>query len=93
MMSNMLQTKTITRVSFDREELKKHIGTTLKLARLEKGLTQEDLSVIIGVSRTQLANIELGRSYPGTEALLLAVVHFHLVLDRHYLGVTATESD
>jgi transcriptional regulator with XRE-family HTH domain len=39
----------------------KHIGTTLRRGRESLGLTQGELAQLVGLSRTSLTNIELGR--------------------------------
>ncbi|MEN6545660.1 MAG: helix-turn-helix transcriptional regulator [Armatimonadia bacterium] len=37
-------------------------GALILLARKERGLTQADLAQLVGMSRTQITNIEVGRS-------------------------------
>lgn len=39
----------------------------LKMVRLEKGLTQEQLSKAVGIGRTAISNIECGLSRPSVE--------------------------
>lgn len=39
----------------------KHIGLTLRAARESVGMTQGELANVVGLSRTSLTNIELGR--------------------------------
>lgn len=39
----------------------KHIGTTLRGAREALNMTQAELAHVVGLSRTSLTNIELGR--------------------------------
>lgn len=39
----------------------KHIGLTLRAARESLGMTQGELANVVGLSRTSLTNIELGR--------------------------------
>lgn len=39
-----------------------HIGETIKRARLEKHLTQEQLGELMGVKRAQISRIESGRN-------------------------------
>lgn len=39
----------------------KHIGTTLRGAREALSMTQAELAHVVGLSRTSLTNIELGR--------------------------------
>lgn len=38
------------------------VGTLILATRKAKDLTQADLARLIGISRTQIANIEIGRS-------------------------------
>lgn len=46
------------------------IGTSILATRRAKGLTQEQLSALVGITRPQIANIETGRSDMPTEMLL-----------------------
>lgn len=41
-----------------------HKNTNMKLARVEKELTQEDLAIIIGVTRQTIGLIESGKYNP-----------------------------
>jgi len=46
------------------------IGINIKHARNEKGLTQEQLAPMIGLSRTQLVNIEGGNTSTSIEKII-----------------------
>lgn len=47
----------------------------LKLARAEKGISQEELAQLVGVSRQTILSIETGKFYPTAKlALLLCIV-------------------
>jgi len=39
-----------------------HVGTMILSMRRARAMTQEDLGKLIGMSRSQIANIEIGRS-------------------------------
>lgn len=45
----------------DKDPFYRHIGVTVRAAREELGMTQGELAHLIGLSRTSLTNIELGR--------------------------------
>jgi transcriptional regulator with XRE-family HTH domain len=49
--------------------IKKEIGEKIKRLRKRRGLTQEALAEIIGISSRNLSNIELGISFPKPETL------------------------
>ena len=50
-----------------------HLGNRLKVARAEKGLSQEDLAVLAGVTRQTISSIETGQYNPSALlALILA---------------------
>ena len=48
-----------------------HTGTMIALQRKKLGISQQELAVQIGVGRSQIANIELGRSDIPTKSLRL----------------------
>ncbi len=45
------------------------LGSKIKSARLEKGLTQEDLSKIIGVTPESISYYEAGKKRPSFEKI------------------------
>src|SRR6476659_5307385 len=54
----------------------------VRLARLEAGLTQADVATAAGISRPQLASVEIGRRVPSVVLLarLSAVVGLRLIV-------------
>lgn len=46
----------------------------LKLARVEKDLSQEDLAKLVGVSRQTINSIETGKFYPTAKLALLLCI-------------------
>lgn len=56
------------------------IGHRIKELRTEKKLTQEDLAVLLGISRQTLSKWENGRGYPdiGSTVLLTEIFEIHL---------------
>ena len=46
----------------------------LKLARVEKGLSQEGLAELVGVSRQTINSIETGKFYPTAKLALLLCI-------------------
>ena len=47
---------------FDKEKNKKEVGTRLRLARTERGLSMSALSRLSGVPDSQISNIENGKA-------------------------------
>lgn len=45
----------------DKDWFYRHVGVTIRAAREALGITQGELAHVIGLSRTSLTNIELGR--------------------------------
>ncbi|MDU6340735.1 helix-turn-helix transcriptional regulator [Clostridium sp. NSJ-49] len=52
------------------ESIAKEIGKEVKKARKENGLTQQDLSQKVSISRSYIADIEGGRYIPSVEILI-----------------------
>jgi transcriptional regulator with XRE-family HTH domain len=50
--------------------MKPNIAESLKILRRRKGLTQEDLARLLGVSRITIARWETGQRFPTTEQLI-----------------------
>lgn len=59
------------------KDLKSTIGSKISSKRKEKNITQDTLSKIIGISRSQLANIEAGRCFTTEDALMLICSVLH----------------
>ena len=51
------------------KNLKTAFGENLKYLRKSKGLTQERLAEILGISHRQLSRIEAGDNFPSVETL------------------------
>lgn len=49
----------------DSSHIKNEIGLRIKAFRIEKNLTQEQLSEIIELKPANISNIEKGKAYPG----------------------------
>ena len=58
------------------------IGERIKKYRNEKGLTQEELSKILLVSRSAISNWEIGRNYPVLDSIVLLSDLFEISLDE-----------
>ena len=58
------------------------IGERIKKYRNEKGLTQEELSKILLVSRSAISNWEIGRNYPDLDSIVLLSDIFEISLDE-----------
>ena len=48
----------------------KDIGTRLRTARKEKGMTQEQLAEAVGVGTTHISHIETGRTIPSLQVMV-----------------------
>ena len=56
-------------------------GQTIKRLRKARGLTQVELAVELGLSRSHLANMEVGNDAPGREILVKLADFFRVSLD------------
>lgn len=64
-----------------RRAIQEQIGVALRAARWARGITQDELSRIIGIDRSTLARYEAGdRPIPAT-VLIECAAHLHLSLD------------
>ena len=58
----------------------KKIGSRIKAARMEKGLSQEELGVIIGCSNNHLSHVEVGQ----TKVSLTMLLKVSLALEKDF---------
>lgn len=58
-----------------------NIGTKIKEQRIKLGMTQDDLSQKINVSRATISSWEVGRTYPDLEAVVCLSEVLELPLD------------
>lgn len=65
----------------------------LREYRLEAGLTQEDLAVKSGISRTLVGNMETGDRRPPLESLPLICVTINLIGDKKQQFIEAAHLD
>ena len=62
-------------------------GMTMKIFRKERGLTQEDLYGLTGISVSHISNIENAKANPSLEMLLTFADAFHVpISDLFNLG-------
>ncbi len=61
---------------------KKIIGSCIKKARVNAGLTQLELSKRVNISRSYLADIEHGRYAPSSEKLLVLAKELQIDVNR-----------
>ena len=62
-------------------------GMTMKIFRKERGLTQEDLYGLTGISVSHISNIENAKANPSLEMLLTFADAFHVpISDLFKLG-------
>ncbi|WP_431969826.1 helix-turn-helix domain-containing protein [Nocardia sp. bgisy134] len=62
------------------------IGSVLRQARLERGLSLRGLAAAAGISASQLSQIETGKSQPSVSTLYALVTHLDVSLDE-LLGI------
>lgn len=60
------------------ENLKKYFGQRLKELRIEKGITQEDLGKVLGVTKGTISRYENGISSPGVSEVKLLSEYFNV---------------
>ena len=58
------------------------LGEKINHLRKEKGLSQEELAELIGVTRQTISNWELGSTFPNPEQLKLLSKTFHISIDE-----------
>jgi transcriptional regulator with XRE-family HTH domain len=64
-----------------------HLGSSMKLARSERNISQQEVADIVGVSRGQIANIEMGLFQVSSETLMEISLFLDISLDelrKHY---------
>ena len=59
-----------------------NIGKTLVMKRKEKGITQDELAVYIGVSKASVSKWETGQSYPDITFLPQLAAYFNISVDE-----------
>ena len=70
--------------AIDRHAALKIFGGAICEARKKRGLTQEKLADKMQMSRTQLANIELGRSWIGIELFVMLTLELKMTFDAKF---------
>ncbi|KAB3539657.1 helix-turn-helix transcriptional regulator [Alkaliphilus pronyensis] len=63
-----------------------NFSTRLKGLRERKGLRQEDLAIILNISRQAISNYEQGTRFPKDEQLLVSIADFFEVSTDYLLG-------
>lgn len=61
--------------------MKVYIGSRLQQLRKEKGISQEELADLLGVSRQSVSKWELDTAYPETEKLIKLAQFYQITLD------------
>ena len=56
-------------------------GNRIKALRVEQGMSQEDLAAKLNISRSCLANYEIGKRQPDNEMLIRIADVFHVLVD------------
>ena len=60
----------------------KELGVNLKKYRLERGLTQEDLSARVGVRRETIVFLEQGKYNPSLKLALMIAAELSVSIDK-----------
>lgn len=76
----------LTPIEIDEEKSRKIIGLRIMQKRKAKGITQNELAEIIGISYKQISNIENGYSYPRMGAFLKICAYFEVNSDYFISG-------
>ena len=66
-------------------------GIKLKHLRIEKELTQKELSSLLGLTRATVSSYERGALYPSVE-VLISICRFFRVSADYMLGLTDTNT-
>ena len=66
------------RAVIDKDRLYETIGEQLKAVRKKNYLTQADMADILGLERTSVTNIELGKQRPGVHVLYRCCEYFEI---------------
>ena len=77
---------TIRVVEIDKRAARQLIGQLVKEARKAKGFTQEEACLMLGMTRSNLCNVELGNSGLSTENLIRAIVNLGISLTPETFG-------
>ena len=71
----------------------KKMGLKIKLARLEKGLTQEKLSEMVDMSNNYISNIECNHSIPSLETFITICNVLEVTPDKILLDSIFTSTE
>lgn len=66
---------------------KEILGNNIRLARLEKGLSQEDLAELAGLHRTYIGSVERGERNVSLENIVAISKALHLVPTKLLEGI------
>ena len=69
------------------DETRKIIGENLKRFRKEKGITQTDLAVYLGSTKTTVATWEQGKGVPDIEMAYRIMQYYNLAIEKLFEGV------
>lgn len=69
------------------------LGAAIRKARIERGLSQEELAEIIDVTPTHMKHIESGHRLPSMEVLYQIVLALRMSLDAVFLPSDNDNSD
>lgn len=68
-------------------KIHKQLGSRLQALRKQKGLTQDALATAVGLGRSYLAEIELGRRNPSLDSLKLIADGLQVPLSKLLAGL------
>lgn len=78
-----IKTKTLTRRVVDTSALYQTIGKRIRAAREDKGLSQAEIGLALGMTRANVANLEAGK----TRILLEHIYNVALLLNQPVQGL------
>lgn len=69
-MSAVFKQRRVTTIEVDASAAKKKLGQLIREAREDKNMTQQQLSQLLNIGRSQVASLETGRTWCGIEQFI-----------------------
>ena len=74
-------------------DTKQRVGARIKILRMNKGLTQEELSELVGINSKYLSGIERGRENPTFNTLIKLANSLHVDLGEVFVMLEAEDPE
>ena len=85
-MSKLLMVNDILEGEPGPDQIGDMVGVRIRDARVQRGLSQESVAQMLGISTSHLCNVETGRKKPSFEMILAVAVLLNISLDYLLLG-------